>query len=109
MTQGKRSKITLVNSPILEGASWHEIYLPINLAYLAAVLEEKGYDIMVLDCPALQMNHEKLKTKLASFDPDIVGISTMTPTLPSAFLAARAAKEVCPNTKVVLGGLGDRF
>jgi anaerobic magnesium-protoporphyrin IX monomethyl ester cyclase len=109
MTEKKRAKIALVNSPILEGASWHEIYLPINLAYLAAVLEEKGYDIMVLDCPALQMNHEKLKAKLASFDPDIVGISTMTPTLPSAFLAARAAKEVCPNTKVVLGGLGATF
>jgi anaerobic magnesium-protoporphyrin IX monomethyl ester cyclase len=109
MTEKKRAKIALVNSPILEGASWHEIYLPINLAYLAAVLEEKGYDLMVLDCPALQMNHEKLKAKLASFDPDIVGISTMTPTLPSAFLAARAAKEVCPNTKVVLGGLGATF
>ncbi len=109
MTEKKRAKVALVNSPILEGASWHEIYLPINLAYLAAVLEEKGHDIMVLDCPALQMDHTKLKAKLASYDPDVVGISTMTPTLPSALLAARAAKEVCPNAKVVLGGLGATF
>jgi radical SAM superfamily enzyme YgiQ (UPF0313 family) len=109
MTEKKRAKVALVNSPILEGASWHEIYLPINLAYLAAVLEEKGHEILVLDCPALQMDHAKLKGKLSSFDPDVVGISTMTPTLPSSFLSARAAKEGCPDTKVVLGGLGATF
>ena len=109
MTERKRAKVALVNSPIVEGASWHEIYLPINLAYLAAVLEGKGHEIMVIDCPALQIDHEKLKVKLASFDPDIVGISTMTPTLPSSFQSARVAKEVCPHTKVVLGGLGATF
>ena len=109
MVERKSFKIALVNSPILEGASWHEIYLPVNLAYLAAVLERNGHEITVIDCPALQIDHEKLKAKLASFEPDVVGISAMTPTVPSAFLSARAAKEVCPNTTVVLGGLHATF
>jgi anaerobic magnesium-protoporphyrin IX monomethyl ester cyclase len=109
MAERKSIKVALVNSPILEGASWHEIYLPINLAYLAAVLEEDGHEITVIDCPALHFDHEKLKAELASFEPDMIGISAMTPTIPSAFLSARAAKEVCPNTTVVLGGLHATF
>ena len=109
MAERKSFKIALVNSPILEGASWHEIYLPVNLAYLAAVLEGNRHEITVIDCPALHFDHEKLKAKLASFKPDVVGISAMTPTVPSAFLSARASKEVRPNTTVVLGGLHATF
>ncbi len=109
MAEKKSVKIALVNAPIMKGASWHQIYLPINLAYLAAVLENAGYEIKVIDCPALKINHDKLREELASFGPDLVGISSMTPTIVSAFLAARAAKEACPNTKVVIGGLHATF
>jgi len=101
---GKSAKIALVNPPILQGVYHHQLYLPIGLAYLAAVLEKDKHEITVIDCPASNIDHEKLKTTLASFDPDIVGITAMTPTIQSTLLSARAAKKACPETKVVVGG-----
>lgn len=100
----KPAKIALVNPPILKGVYHHQLYLPIGLAYLAAVLDKSQHEITVIDCPASNIDHEKLKTKIASFEPDIVGITSMTPTIQSTLLSARAAKEACPDARVVVGG-----
>jgi anaerobic magnesium-protoporphyrin IX monomethyl ester cyclase len=100
----KRAKISLVNPPPLKGVYRHQLYLPIGLAYLAAVLEENGYDVTVIDCPALEVDLKQLKTKLASINPDVIGITSMTPTIQSALLSASAAKGACPDAMVVLGG-----
>ena len=37
-------------------------------------------------------------------EPDIVGISSVTVTFPSAIQAARVVKESCPSALTVLGG-----
>jgi anaerobic magnesium-protoporphyrin IX monomethyl ester cyclase len=100
----KRAKISLVNPPPLKGVYRHQLYLPIGLGYLAAVLEEDGYDVTVIDCPAQEMDLKQLKTKLASINPDVIGITSMTPTIQSALLSASAAKGACPDAMVVLGG-----
>src|SRR3972149_3841676 len=100
----KAAKIALVNPPILKGVYHHQLYLPMGLAYLAAVLEKNQYEITVIDCPASNIDHEKLKTKIAAFKPDTEGITSMTPTIQSTLLSARSAKEACPDAKVVVGG-----
>jgi anaerobic magnesium-protoporphyrin IX monomethyl ester cyclase len=101
--QGK-VETTLVNPPPLKGVYRHQLYLPMGLAYLAAVLEEDGHEVTVIDCPAQEIDLEQLKTKLASIQPDLIGITSMTPTIQSALLSAHAAKVVCPNAMVVIGG-----
>jgi anaerobic magnesium-protoporphyrin IX monomethyl ester cyclase len=101
---GRRAKITLVNPPPLKGVYRHQPYLPLGLAYLAAVLEENGQEVTVIDCPALEMNQEELKTRLAAIKPDLIGITSMTPTIQSATLSAHIAKEECPDATVILGG-----
>jgi anaerobic magnesium-protoporphyrin IX monomethyl ester cyclase len=75
-----------------------------GLPYLAAVLEKNEHEIEVIDCEALEINHKKLRAKLASLEPNVVGITSTTATIPSAFESARVAKEACPNVPVVLGG-----
>ncbi|UCC57632.1 MAG: cobalamin-dependent protein [Candidatus Bathyarchaeum sp.] len=100
----KRVKTSLVNPPPLKGVYRHQPYLPIGLAYLAAVLEENGHEVTVIDCPALEIDHEGLKARLASIEPDLVGITSMTPTIQSALLSAHVAKEAFPDAMVVLGG-----
>jgi anaerobic magnesium-protoporphyrin IX monomethyl ester cyclase len=100
----KRVKTSLVNPPPLKGVYRHQPYLPIGLAYLAAVLEENGHEVTVIDCPALEMNYEKLKANLASIEPNVIGITSMTPTIQSALLSAHVAKEACPDAMVILGG-----
>jgi len=97
-------KIALVNPPTLKGVFQHQLYLPLGLAYLAAVLEDDGHEVTVIDCPALEVDHEKLRAELASFEPMVVGITSMTPTIQSALLSARVTKEACPDAIVVLGG-----
>ena len=104
MSHTKKSKVALVTSPHLEGAYHHPLFPPIGLSYLAAVLEQNGYEVKVLDCPACGFTHENLKTELSSFAPDLVGIASMTATIPSALQSARIAKEACPNSKVIMGG-----
>jgi anaerobic magnesium-protoporphyrin IX monomethyl ester cyclase len=100
----KTTKVALINTPLPEGEYHHPYLPPLGLSYLAAVLERENIEIKVLDCPVCNINHEKLKAELASFEPELVGISSMTPTIPSALKSARVSKEVCPEAKVVLGG-----
>jgi len=101
MPRGNK-KVALIIPPAA-GQAWCP-NVPIGLAYLAAVLEKAGYDLSLFDCPALEIDQNTLKGKLASFAPDVIGLTAVTPTIESAFQAAHAAKEACPNTPVILGG-----
>ncbi|MDG6223374.1 MAG: radical SAM protein [Candidatus Bathyarchaeota archaeon] len=100
----KKVKTTLVNPPPLEGVYRHQLYLSLGLAYMAAVLEENRHEVTVIDCPAVNINQDMLKTKLESIQPEIIGITSMTPTIQSAVLSAQVAKQACPQSTVVLGG-----
>ncbi|PVX25748.1 MAG: hypothetical protein CW691_03590 [Candidatus Bathyarchaeum sp.] len=94
----------MVNPPPLKGVYRHQLYLSLGLAYMTAVLEEDDQEVTVIDCPALEMTHEDLKAKLTSIGPDLIGITSMTPTIQSALISAHVAKEACPKATVVLGG-----
>ena len=100
----KTVKVALINPPIMKGFFRHQPYLPMGLAYLASSLEENGCKVKVIDCQALDIDHEKLKSEITAFEPDIVGITSIARTIKSALLSAAAAKEAFPNVPVVLGG-----
>jgi len=100
----KKAKVALVNPPTLKGVFHHQLYVPIGLAYLAAVVEKAGHELAVIDCPALDMDQDALKKKLEDFQPNLVGVTTMTPTIQSALQSTRVAKEACPNATVAVGG-----
>ncbi len=102
--KSNKSKIALVNSPLVEKVSRHPLFPPLGLAYMAAVLEKNQFEVKVMDCPICEMDHVKLKEELASFNPSIVGIGSMTPTIESALKSARVAKEACPDATVIMGG-----
>jgi len=99
-----KTKIALVNTPLLEKAGHHPLFPPLGLAYMAAVLEQNDFEVKIFDCPVCEIDHEKLKAELDSFQPTIVGIGAMTPIIESALKSAHVAKEVCPDAKVVMGG-----
>jgi anaerobic magnesium-protoporphyrin IX monomethyl ester cyclase len=99
-----KTKIELVNTPLPIEVTRHPFFPPLGLAYMAAVLEQNNFEVKILDCPVCQINHEKLKSELESFQPTIVGIASMTSTIESALKSARIAKEACPDAKVVMGG-----
>jgi len=99
-----KTKIVLVNSPLLGGVTHHPPFPPLGLAYMAGVLEQNDFEVKIFDCPVCEIDHEKLKAELDSFQPTIVGIGSFTSTIDSALKSARVAKEVCPDSKVVMGG-----
>jgi radical SAM superfamily enzyme YgiQ (UPF0313 family) len=97
-------KIALVNTPLVEGVAHHPVFPPLGLAYMAAILEQNYFEVRVFDCPVCEIDHKKLMSDLSSYQPKIVGITSMTPTSTSALKSARVAKEACPDTQVILGG-----
>jgi anaerobic magnesium-protoporphyrin IX monomethyl ester cyclase len=99
-----KTKIALVNSPLLQEAGHHPLFPPLGLVYMAAVLEQNNFEVQIFDCPVNGMSHEKLKAELESYQPTMVGIGSMTPVVESALKSAHVAKEVCPDAKVVMGG-----
>ncbi|MEM2703017.1 MAG: radical SAM protein [Candidatus Bathyarchaeia archaeon] len=100
----KHAKIALVNPPPPQGAFIHYQNPPIGLAYLAAILEANDFDVKVIDCPPLNINYENLKREIKSFQPNAVGITSVTVTSTSAFKVARIVKETFPETLTILGG-----
>lgn len=77
---------------------------PLGLAWLAAVLEEDGHRVEILDCPARQMDYPALERALGDTRPDLVGITGTTWTRYEQFRAARLSKRVLPDVPLVLGG-----
>ncbi|MFX0126282.1 MAG: cobalamin-dependent protein, partial [Candidatus Hodarchaeota archaeon] len=77
---------------------------PLGLGYIAAVLEENGYtNIQILDSHALAISFETYRRYIKRFNPDYIGIQTLTPNFYDALKAARLAKE--KNVPMVtLGG-----
>lgn len=78
---------------------------PLGLGSLCAYLKEKKFDVELVDMVGLMMEEEGLEKLLLQKQPSVVGITTMTPTLPSAQRMAKLVKQVLPETKVVLGGV----
>lgn len=78
---------------------------PLGIASIAAYLKSKGFDASLLDMQALLMDERELADKLLEIRPDVVGITAMTTTFPSALRASKITKKVIPDAKVVLGGV----
>ncbi len=72
----------------------------LGLAYLAAVSERRGDEVIVFDA---DVEKQSVADFVQEFRPDIVGITANTPQVKQAWRTAKAIKEVydCP---VVLGG-----
>ena len=77
---------------------------PLGLAYIAAVLEKEGYDVEIIDATALDLSFEKLGNELKKRNPDIIGVTSITPTIYDAMKTVDIAKKYCPNAITIMGG-----
>ncbi len=78
---------------------------PLGLMYIAGYLEkETSYQIEILDSPVEGISHEQLKIEVRKRNPDVIGITAMTFTLIDVIKAAKTAKEINPEIKIILGG-----
>jgi len=75
---------------------------PLGLAYLASMVR-KEHEVKIIDANVLDYTMENVRSEIENFSPDLVGITSVTPSIPQAYAVARIAKETVDCT-VVIGG-----
>jgi anaerobic magnesium-protoporphyrin IX monomethyl ester cyclase len=98
-----KAHITLVNPPQTTGAP-NSGFIPLGIGYLAAVLEEDGYAVDVIDCQVQQHTTGELERELTRIQPDVIGITSTTLTYKSATDIVQTAKKACPKSLIIMGG-----
>jgi radical SAM superfamily enzyme YgiQ (UPF0313 family) len=79
---------------------------PLGLAWIAAVLEQDGHDVSVLDAHAERLDIERIGSLIDSQGkPDIVGITATTALIANALEIARIVRIKCSNARIILGGV----
>ncbi len=104
-------KVLLINPPYVN-SKYKFIGLvapPLGIAYIAAVLEEGGVDVKIIDAAALEMEWDTLKKEIENYSPDVVAITALTPTINKALKTAKITKKTCPNANIVMGGYHPTF
>ncbi|HID17512.1 TPA: radical SAM protein [Candidatus Bathyarchaeota archaeon] len=100
-------RVLLINPPAPSVESFSNAGInapPLGLAYIASVLEEGGHEVEVLDCQALELSLEGVKREMEARRPEVVGVTSTTPTIHSALEIVRAAKEVDRSVVTIVGG-----
>ena len=75
---------------------------PMGLAQIAAVLENNGYPVSIIDANALKLKPKEVVSQLG--DAGAVGLTAMTPTISAALETADAIKDSRPELPIILGG-----
>lgn len=104
-------KVLLINPPYFN-SKYKFIGLvapPLGIAYIAAVLEENGIDVEIIDAAALEMSWETLENEIKRISPGLVAVTALTPTIDKAMQTAELAKKTCTQATVVMGGYHPTF
>ena len=77
---------------------------PLGLASMAAVLEQNGIDVEILDAHAERLSWKKVRGRIVHSRPDVVGVTFTTETRARGFKLVRIAKQAVPRARIVAGG-----
>ncbi len=106
-------RILLINPSLIEANVGHYkkaterqrgIYPSLGLSYIAAVLENEGHQVKVVDYDAEKNALEIILDLASQFQPSLVGFYTMTWTFREAAALAKKIKPLAPKAKFVVGG-----
>ncbi len=128
-------RVLLINPPLQRLSEVRNAYFPLGLGYLAAVLDAHGSYVRIYnadkgpeekDFYPISSNWERIRRHqryveglrndshpvwaeiretISKFEPDVVGLTIMTTTLPSAFKVASICKEYSRNSIIIAGGI----
>jgi len=111
----KRIKCILIDPPdkipfsnqkegVSKSTEMHEVYPPLGLLYIAAVLKENGIGVRLIEARARGLSHPEVIEEVRKENPCFVGITCLTARINSALYLALRVKEINPDIKVILGG-----
>lgn len=90
--KGSKAKINYGNFP------------PLGLLYLMSALQEQGHECELIDASSLSLGYQDILERIQEFAPDLVGVSTMTPSAPLAYETIRYLKKRL-DIPIVIGGV----
>jgi anaerobic magnesium-protoporphyrin IX monomethyl ester cyclase len=101
-------KFLLINPPIRQ--SGPPKHYPLGLCLLAAILDQAGYEVALLDANAYRLNREQVRIEAKTSLPegadtwDLVGIGNLISTYGWQKEVIQALKRDWPRAKIVAGG-----
>lgn len=83
---------------------------PAWVAYLTGHLRRAGFDdIHFIDAMTYHIGPEDLRARLKALNPDVIGVTAITPAIYEAEEVLKIAQEVVPGALRVLGGIHATF
>ncbi|MDD5732033.1 MAG: radical SAM protein [Patescibacteria group bacterium] len=76
----------------------------LGMEYVAAVVQEKGHSVLVLQPPLNDVTEEEIMTHIGK--ADIVAMSSMTWNAPRIIAMAQKIRGIFPRTLLAVGGIG---
>jgi len=80
-----------------------KVFVPLGPLYIAAVLEQKGYDVKVVDLTGTENWEEKLIEAVKQKD-ELIGLTSTTADFPTTLKILKIIKSVNKETPVAIGG-----
>jgi anaerobic magnesium-protoporphyrin IX monomethyl ester cyclase len=102
-------RIALVNPPYPPIAHSHPPFIPLGIAYLAAVAEKAGHEVTVIDCQAEKLNYETFRNRISTTSFDVIGVTATTLLYKSAMEIITISKQAQPQAFTILGGSHGTF
>jgi anaerobic magnesium-protoporphyrin IX monomethyl ester cyclase len=78
--------------------------IPLGLAYIAGSLEDNGHEVQVLDLLVCRYSKDKIARKIKEYQPDIVGITSVTLNYPIASEILKYCKGINGDIITAIGG-----
>jgi radical SAM superfamily enzyme YgiQ (UPF0313 family) len=78
--------------------------MPMGLSYLGSTLEHSGHEVQLLDLLVSRYSKEKIKNKIEEYQPDIVGVTSVTLNYPIASDILKYTKSVDKDIITIIGG-----
>ncbi|UCG82084.1 MAG: cobalamin-dependent protein [Dehalococcoidia bacterium] len=94
-------KTLLINPPY---PFFEHPLIPLGLSYVAGSLEHNRHEVQVLDLLVSKYSKEKITRKIEEFQPDIVGITSVTLNYPIASEILKYCKGINGDITTVIGG-----
>ena len=93
-------KIILINPRI---RAWNpNVWVPLGISYVAAILEQEGNNVEIVDLNVERMNNRALQKRVKN--TDIIGITGMITEYQKVLELVNTIKRSNGDLKVVLGG-----
>jgi radical SAM superfamily enzyme YgiQ (UPF0313 family) len=106
-------KIMLINPPpykhggksrFLERTPIQTYTMPLGLGYIAAVLENAGHDVSLVDAYVKNLSYDALAQIVKTSRPDVIGITCLSDQRTSWFKLIELIRATDSKIKIVLGG-----